>query len=254
MKRLALALAAFAILVAVPEVAHARRLHSSRLQLDLEPGIWFEGGFYGGVASELRYGGVLLDARVGLTRFVALRASTSAFTADYTYGAIPDPTWMGRSWIGAELFSSIHVGELQLRGGASIEIGDAPATDDAPVRASFEEPPGTGAATRVRAGVSLGGNAGFVQLEGVDVRPTDASSSSYLDLDVQLLLLTGAFALDAQRALSFDAVLTDDLDFGFDAGIWQTLYTTSASHTSLGVTLSGDGDHGQLGVSLLHQR
>jgi hypothetical protein len=254
-------------LTLVASVAHARELYTSPLDLDLERGRWVAGDVFCGKSRWLEFGGLRLSARLAFLPFLALRASTSMLTKRYSSYSGGDDSWIGRSWIGTELFTGWHSDDdaWRLRVGGSFELGGAPmGSDDSPVLvASLEEPFGNRAAWRARAGASLSGNSGHLQLEAVDVRPFGAGERYGFDRGQQLrlLVLSGTFALDRPRAVYFDAVLTDEVRFGAEVGVWQALWGEHSSlgpRTSVGVFVSGDladgENHGTLGVRLLHQR
>jgi hypothetical protein len=254
-------------LTLVASVAHARELYTSPTVLDLERGHWAAGDIFVGKSRWSDFGGLRLDARVALLPFLALRASTSMLTLRYSGYSGPDDSWIGRSWIGTELFTGWHSDDdaWRLRVGGSFELGAAPmGSDDSPVLvASLEEPFGNRAAWRAHAGASLSGNAGHLQLEVVDVRPFGSGAGYGFDRghEIRLVVLSGAFALDRPRQVYFDAVLTDQVRFGAEVGVWQDLWGDRGGlgpHTSVALFASGDladgENHGTLGIRLLHQR
>jgi hypothetical protein len=253
-------------LTLVASVARARELYTSPLDLDLERGHWMAGDLFGGTTRGAEFGGLRLNGRLAILPFAALRASTSMLLLHYPGYPDADESWMGRSWLGAELFTGWHDADdiWRLRVGGSFELGTGPmGNDGSPVLVvSLEEPFGEQGALRARAGASVSTNAGHLQLEAVDVRPVAGHERYAYDAgqELRLLVLSGAFVLDRPRQLYFEAVLTDEIRFGAEVGIWQTLWgdRSLGPRTSLGVFASGDladdEHHGTFGFRLLHQR
>lgn len=253
-------------LTLIASSAQARELYTSPLDLDLERGRWAAADLFVGRSSWREFGGLRLGARLTILPFLALRASTSLITMRYQGYAAEDDSWMGRTWLGAEAFTGWHADDdtWRLRVGGCFELGTSPMgnTYGPELVVSLEEPFGARPAWRGHLGASLSGNSGHLQLEAVDVRPIghDGLYGHDRGREIRLLVLSGGLVLDRPHQLYFDAVLTDEIRFGAEVGVWQALWGegTLGPRTSVGLFISGDisdgSRNGTFGLRLLHQR